>query len=188
MKFKQLATSLAALVLSTTFAFAADANNTTGSQQLVDASKLDGRDVYDFHGQKLGHLDQVLIDPQSGQVRYGVLEVDKTWSLNDPKIAVPWGSFAVKPGDNNAVNLSLDATKEKLENAPKFKAGDANRLFSKEASAPVYSYWSIYWFDEPMPAKSARTNTAAQPKATDQTSASNTNSGTTTGSNKATTR
>lgn len=172
MKLINLTTSLAALALSTTFALSADANNSSGSR-LVDVSKLDGTEIWDFHGQKLGHLEQVLIDPQSGRVRYGVIEVDKTWNFSDPKVAVPWGSFAVKYGNDNALTLSMDATKEKLEKAPKFKAGDGERLFSKEASHPVYSYWSIIWFDEPMPAKSGRTKNLDGTKTSNQTPTSN---------------
>ncbi len=128
---------------------AADSSNPADTSGLVDASKLEGTDVYDFHGQKLGELEQMLIDPQSGHIRYGVMEVDKAWNWNDPHIAIPWGSFVVKKGDGETPNLSIDATKEKLEKAPKFKVGDANRLYSKEASEPIYTYWSIYWWEEP---------------------------------------
>lgn len=153
MKLTKLIAPLAALALTSTLALAADA---TG---LVDASKLDGVEVYDFHGKKLGEIEQVLIDPMSGRIRYGVVEVDKEWSLDDPHVAVPWGSFQVKRGDDKTVKLSVDATKEKLAKAPRFKAGDAERLFTKEASAPVYTYWSIYWFDEPMRKTSGQKDT-----------------------------
>ncbi len=150
MKYQKLAATFAALALSSVASFAADTNNSTDVKSLVDASKLAGTDVYDFHGNKLGHLEQVLLDPKSGQIRYGVLEVDKAWSWPDPKIAVPWGSFAVKRGDDKSVKLSLDATKDKLEKAPKFKAGDADHLYDKQVSEPTYTYWSMYWY-EPMP-------------------------------------
>lgn len=158
MKIRSITAALAAIALtSTTAAFAAaDSTQNANSQWLVDASKLEGTEVYDFHGHKLGDLQQVLIDPQTGRIRYGVMEVAKDWSWTDPQVAIPWDSFAIKRGDDKKVALSIDATKEKLEKAPKFKAGDADRLFSKEASQPIYSYWSIYWFEEPaVPAKSS---------------------------------
>ena len=150
MKYQKLTATFAAFALTSFVSFAAAPNNSANAKSLVDASKLDGTAVYDFHGNKLGDLQQVLIDPKSGQIRYGVLQVDKSWSWNDPEVAVPWGSFAVKRGDDKSVKLSLDATKEKLEKAPKFKAGDADRLFDKQASEPTYTYWSIFWYD-PMP-------------------------------------
>ena len=150
MNHLKLTATFAALALSSVVSFVAETSNSANAKSLVDASKLDGTAVYDFHGNKLGDLQQVLIDPMSGQIRYGVVEVDKSWNWNDPAIAVPWGSFAVKRGDDKSVNLSLDTTKEKLKKAPKFMAGDADRLYDKQSSEPVYTYWSIYWYD-PMP-------------------------------------
>lgn len=139
-----------ALVLSPVVATAQSdvgADRMKDSDWLVDASKLDDLSVSDKAGNDLGEIEEVLIDPASGQVRYAVLEVDKAWQFNDPKIAVPWGSFEVTRGSDEKVRLTLDATKDKLTKAPRYKVGDANRLFSKEASQPIYSYWSIYWFD-----------------------------------------
>ena len=143
MKWKNITAPLAALTLSATAVYAVEAG------KLVDAAKLDGTEVYDFHGTKLGDIQQILIDPNAGRIRYGVLQVDKSWNWNDPEVAVPWGSFVVKRGGDNSVKLSLDANKEKLEKAPRFKSGDADRLYGRDASQPIYTYWSIIWMDDP---------------------------------------
>ncbi len=164
MKYQKLAATFTAFALATSAGVAEESTTKTASpatktdsQWLVDASKLDGTAVYDFHGNQLGDLQKVLVDPKSGRIRYGILEVNKSWNWDDPTVAVPWGSFAVKKGDDKMPNLSIDATKEKLEKAPKFKEGDADRLYGRQASAPIYSYWSIVWWDEPM------TNDAGKP-------------------------
>ncbi|MBN8421296.1 MAG: PRC-barrel domain-containing protein [Verrucomicrobia bacterium] len=163
MKIRSLPAVLAAIALtSSTAAFAAVDNTQNASAQwLVDASKLEGTAVWDFHGNKLGDLQEVLIDPQTGRIRYGVMEVDKSWSWSDPQIAIPWDSFAVKRGDDKKAVLSIDATKEKLEKAPKFKAGDADRLFSKESSQPIYSYWSVFWYEEPAASMKSNSDSSA---------------------------
>lgn len=163
MKIRSIPAVLAALALtSSTAAFAAVDNTQNASAQwLVDASKLEGTAVWDFHGNKLGDLQEVLIDPQTGRIRYGVMEVDKSWSWSDPQIAIPWDSFAVKRGDDKKAVLSIDATKEKLEKAPKFKAGDADRLFSKESSQPIYSYWSVFWYEEPAASMKSNSDSSA---------------------------
>lgn len=163
MKYSKLIPTLAAVAVFAAVppASAVEGTKTSGMNSLVDASKLDGREVWDFHGNKLGHLQQVLVDPQSGRVRYGILEVDKSWSWADPTVAVPWGSFSVKNGDDQKPVLSIDATKEKLQNAPKFKDGDADRLYDKTAGEPIYTYWGIYWFEETDPAKNQQKDTSA---------------------------
>lgn len=166
MKTRSITAALAAIALTSSAAVfaAADSTQNSNAQWLVDASKLEGTAVYDFHGHKLGDLQQVLIDPQTGRIRYGVMEVDKAWSWSDPLVAIPWDTFAVKRGEDKKAALSIDATKEKLEKAPKFKAGDADRLFSKEASQPIYSYWSIYWYEEPAASMKSNSDTTATSK------------------------
>lgn len=174
MKYQDITAAVTALAMSSTIAFAAEdtqksATATSGTSTattqaqnqnqnqnpadkwLVDSSKLDGAAVWDFHGNKLGDLQQVLVDPKSGRVRYGVLEVDKAWNWSDPMIAIPWGTFAVKKGDGKTPTISIDSTKEKLEKAPRYKVGDAGRLYEKKASQPIYTYWGIYWIEDPTP-------------------------------------
>lgn len=143
-------------------------SGTAVAQNLIDASKLDGKKVHNLQGEDLGDVSQLLIDSASGQVRYVVLELNKLWKINDPEVAVPFGSFKMtgKPVDAN-FKMTLDTTKDKLSNAPKHKIGEADRLFTKEAGMPIYSYWSIIWF-EPMPAKTSTD------KAADKSSANGT--------------
>lgn len=172
MKTRSITAALAAIALTSSTAVFAAVDNTqnANAQWLVDASKLEGTAVYDFHGHKLGDLQQVLIDPQTGRIRYGVMEVDKSWSWPDPQVAIPWDSFAVKRGDDKKAALSIDATKQKLENAPKFKAGDADRLFSREASQPIYSYWSIFWYEDPAASMKSNSDSSASSKEEPNTS------------------
>ena len=173
MKYSKLFTTVATLSVLASFpspsAFAADGDKSNDTEGLVDASKLDDHDVWDFHGNKLGHMQHVLVDPKSGRIRYGVLEVDKSWNWSDPTVAIPWGSFAVKQDDGDKMTLSIDATKEKLEKAPKFKDGDADRLYDKTAGEPVYTYWGIYWVEDSMPMQD-KERSSSNTKASDQTS------------------
>lgn len=187
MKNRTLTAVLAALAISSTAALAVpDNNQNANSKWLVDASKLEGTEVWDFHGNKLGGLQQVLIDPQTGRIRYGVMEVDKAWNWSDPQVAIPWDSFAVKRGDDMKTVLSIDATKEKLQNAPKFQTGDADRLFSKEASQPIYSYWSVYWFDEPAATTTSSTDAPAASQSDANAPATTSNANDPAGSTKST--
>lgn len=133
--------------------------------KLVDAARLDGQQVNNLQGQKLGEIKQVLLDPKSGQARYAVLQVDKEWSLNNPEIAVPFGAFRVSVNpNNNDVVVQLDATKEKLQKAPGHKVGEADRLFSPQESKPIYSYWMITWVDLPSSSEKTSGSTAGTSK------------------------
>ncbi len=164
MKINRIVTTFCAAALLTTVAQAenAAANPQSGAQSsaqsnpqsqmnanLIDAAKLDGKQVKNLQGQDLGTVKQLLIDPQSGRIRFAVIQVDKAMNLESSEIAVPFHALQIsgKPDDAN-FHLALDATKEKLQNAPKTKVGEADRLYTKESSGPIYDYWAIVWFDD----------------------------------------
>jgi PRC-barrel domain len=129
---------------------------------LLDATALDGTDVWDFHGKKLGDLKHILIDPHSGRARYAVIEVDKSWELIDPEVVVPWNSFRFSRKADNSLEMALDSNKERLSGAPRYKAGDNDRILSRDGGATIYSYWRAQWYEDPaVPTTSAPSTTPA---------------------------
>lgn len=131
-------------------------------QGLLRASTLNGKNVTDAQGNNLGEIKRVLIDPTSGRVRYVVLEVDKAWNWNDPEVAVPFQAYQIKRSGDDDVKVTLEATKEKLEKAPKFKEGDADRIYDRAAAEPIHTYWSVLWFEDEQPSKSTAGSQAKQ--------------------------
>lgn len=113
------------------------------SSGLLDSSKLDDKKVTDLHGQELGEIDRLLVDPQTGQVRFAVVEVESPSQQAETEVAVPWQALKIQPEGAKDFKIQLDATKEKLEKAPRFSEAEADRLFTPEGSKPVLSYWTI---------------------------------------------
>lgn len=136
---------------------------------LLDATGLDGTDVWDFHGKKIGDLKHILVDPHSGRARYAVIEVDKAWELIDPEVAVPWGAFRFARKDDKSLEVALDSTKERLAGAPRYKAGDKDRIFNRDGGETIYSYWRIQWYDDPATTAPGTTTppTSTTPSTTD---------------------
>src|SRR5437879_11004392 len=101
---------------------AADQNARTGSfqgrsdktlGQIERANKLIGKTVYSSDNQKIGKIDNLVVDLESGRVLYAVI---KTGLVAGKDFAVPSGIFNDFQGDN--VHLTVD--KAKLEGAPQF--------------------------------------------------------------------
>lgn len=134
----------------------------SSNRGLIDISNILDKSVKGLNGDNLGDIDQLLVDPNTGRIRYAVIEVDKAWNWNEPKVAVPFQALQVTHKGNNNVQFTLDATKEKLEKAPKFRVGDAERLYSREASQPIYSYWAILWYDDSQENQQDRNTGATQ--------------------------
>ena len=101
---------------------AADQNARTGSfqgrsdktlGQIERANKLIGKTVYSSDNQKIGKIDNLVVDLESGRVLYAVI---KTGLVAGKEFATPPGIFRDVQGDN--VHLSVD--KAKFEGAPQF--------------------------------------------------------------------
>jgi hypothetical protein len=61
------------------------------------------------------------------------------WELVMQKVAVPWRAFQIiKEGDKP--KYVLDATKERLEQAPPVEGENFDRLYARETAKPVVVY------------------------------------------------
>ncbi|MGZ5568453.1 MAG: PRC-barrel domain-containing protein, partial [Limisphaerales bacterium] len=89
-------------------------NPATNYPALVGASEIKGTHVKNLQNQDLGQIDEVLIDPDTGQVRFVILEVGGFLGLGSTKVAVPLSAFQITQ-EGNKSKWVLDADKEKLK-------------------------------------------------------------------------
>ena len=125
------------------------------SSGVLDSSKLDDKKITNQQGQELGEIERLLVDPQTGQVRFAVVEVESPGQA-EKEFAVPWQALKVQREGEKDFKIQLDADKEKLEKAPQFSEGDADRLFTPEGANPVISYWTT-GASSPQPPSSSST-------------------------------
>lgn len=92
----------------------------TGSATRV--SQVIGMNAYNEEGKNVGTVKDIVIDAQSGKVRYAALSVGGFLGINDKMFAIPWTAFEVRPreGDPKEHLLVLNVTKAQLEKAPGF--------------------------------------------------------------------
>ena len=121
-------------------------NPATNYPSLVGASEIKGTHVKNPQGEDLGQIDEVLIDPDTGQVRFVILEVGGFLGLGSTKVAVPLSAFQITK-EENMPKWVLDADKEKLKNAPKVEGKNYQRLYTRSAAEPIFVYWKISWVE-----------------------------------------
>lgn len=92
------------------------------------ASKMIGERVDNANGEKLGKVEDVVIDVDNGRAQYALLSFGGMLGLGDKQFAIPVNRF--KPGKNGD-SLVLNASKEQLTNAPGFEP-DKRPNFSEE--------------------------------------------------------
>jgi sporulation protein YlmC with PRC-barrel domain len=128
---------------------------------VLRASKLEGRNIENASGEKVGDIQQIVFDTQNGRVAYVAVSMGGFLGVGDKLVAVPWEAINVRSSTAGAAGagagserdgdekLILETSKDKLNAAPEFKSGDESW---REMSDPnwmnrVYSHFSVrpYW-------------------------------------------
>lgn len=89
--------------------------------KVLSAHTLMGDPVRNPEGERLGDLKELMIDLDSGRVRYAVLSFGGFLGLGDKLFAMPWSVLRV---DTEKREIVLDVPKEAFENAPGFDKSD----------------------------------------------------------------
>jgi sporulation protein YlmC with PRC-barrel domain len=121
----------------------------TEAATLLAASDIRGARVINSQNQDIGDIDEVLIEPETGQIRFAVLSVGGFLGLGSTKVAVPWLAFQIVTERDKIKYLTLDATKERLEKAPRVEGKNYERLYPAEAAEPIFVYWDVEWVAAP---------------------------------------
>src|SRR4030081_1065378 len=151
-KLNTIALTMALTLFCTTGVFAADAKKSDKDTfpGLLPGSEIKGTKVINLQNEKIGEIEDLLVDPASGLVRFAIIGVGGFLGLGETKGAVPWTAFAIsKEGDKP--KYVLDATKYMLKNAPKIEGKNYDKLFSRATAEPVVVYWHEEWVVEPTP-------------------------------------
>jgi len=90
--------------------------------RLISSSKVEGTAVVSPTGERLGRIENFMVDKYSGRVAYAVLSFGGTFGVGESLFPLPW-SYLVYDEDNDG--YVLDMTKEELAGVPSFKSSDA---------------------------------------------------------------
>jgi hypothetical protein len=114
---------------------------TSGS--LIPAEKVNGTNVYNRRGEKLGHVEDIMLDKTSGRACYAVMSFGGFLGIGDKHWPLPWSALNY---DTSKEGFVVDLDKEKLEKAPSYDSDDFRwtpdygRTVDRYYNAP--SYWS----------------------------------------------
>ncbi|MBT1690303.1 PRC-barrel domain-containing protein [Dawidia soli] len=105
-----------------------DADNATGINhegpranmpvRRLTATSIIGDDVENRVGEKLGTIDNLMINIDSGEIEYAVLEFGDFAGIGGKLFAVPFGELTVQPDKKVFI---LDRDKEYLKKSPGFE-------------------------------------------------------------------
>ena len=105
---------------------------------VISSDKVEGTAVYNDAGEKLGSIDDLMIDKRSGQVRYAVLEFGGFLGMGTDRYPMPWN---VLKYDRTRGCYIVPMDKARLQKAPKYRDADVP-VFDLEYGTRVDQYYN----------------------------------------------
>ncbi|MDX1420299.1 MAG: PRC-barrel domain-containing protein [Rubricoccaceae bacterium] len=107
---------------------------------ILSASTLMNDPVVNPQGEDLGKIEDFVLDTKNGRVEYAVLSFGGLFGIGDKLFAVPLEAFRL---DTTRERLTLDVTKERLENAPGFDKDHWPKTADRSFTERAYSHWGV---------------------------------------------
>ncbi len=112
----------------------------TSTHDVISSDRVEGTAVYNTAGEKLGSIDDLMIDKLSGQVRYAALEFGGFLGIGTDRYPLPWSMLKYDVEKGGYV-VPLD--KERLEGAPHYPHDDVPP-YTQEYGRRVDGYYGPY--------------------------------------------
>ncbi len=118
--------------------------STSMAMEVAHLSELKGAKVKSYDGQRLGKIEDILVDPQTGRITFaivgkgGLLDLGANLRVGDKRVPVPWK--ALRFHSHKELTLNLD--KERFRSAPTVKS-DYSNFQSPDFAMNVYKFYSL---------------------------------------------
>jgi sporulation protein YlmC with PRC-barrel domain len=111
----------------------------TTTSDVISSKKVEGTSVYNASGDKLGSVDDLMIDKRSGQVRYAVLEFGGFLGMGTDRYPLPW---SVLKYDTSKDGYVVPVDKATLDRAPRYSHDD-RPAYTNEYGQRVDSFYLV---------------------------------------------
>ena len=108
---------------------------------LIPADRVNGTDVYNKAGERLGKIEDVAIEKVSGEVAYAILSFGGLLGMGARYHPVPWRLLKYDPDRHGYV---IPMGKAALEKAPSIDATELSGWNDELTREAIYGYYSAY--------------------------------------------
>jgi hypothetical protein len=116
------------------------------SQPLISSDRVEGTDVYSPTGKdKIGSIDHLMIDKQSGKVTYAVMHFGGFLGLGEKAYPLPWPALKYDTRLNGYVT---NVTEEQVKQAPEYReARERDSWPDRDWETRLHQHYSVppYW-------------------------------------------
>jgi sporulation protein YlmC with PRC-barrel domain len=108
---------------------------------LIPADRVNGTDVYDTHGDRLGKIEDVAIEKVSGNVAYAILSFGGVLGIGAKYHPVPWKALKYDE-DKRAYVVPL--SKADLQKAPMIDETELSGWNDEASREAIHSFYAGY--------------------------------------------
>ena len=114
----------------------------SGHTTAILASKVRGTAVYSDSGDKIGTVEDVVLDKQSNQIMFAALGFGGVLGMGEKYYPVPWSMLDYQDGVGGYV---VPLSKDRLENAPAYDLKDLTKHDGSLGGIreKTYSYYKV---------------------------------------------
>jgi sporulation protein YlmC with PRC-barrel domain len=109
------------------------------TRRLIASDKVDGTNVYNHEGEKLGSVRNFMVDKQSGKAEYAVLQFGGLFGIGSDHYPIPWDMLSY---DTTLGGYVVDIDKSRLDEAPRYATG-AEPAYDDPYRREIYGYWGL---------------------------------------------
>lgn len=111
---------------------------------LIAAKRVQGTSVYNTALEKLGSVEDVMIDKATGRIAYAVLSFGGFWGIGDRFYPLPWEKLAFNTEMGGYV---VDIDRDVLEGAPSYTDEATAAWHDVEWGRGVYTHYGVdpFW-------------------------------------------
>jgi sporulation protein YlmC with PRC-barrel domain len=110
------------------------------TSRLISADKVEGTAVYNPAGEKIGKIENIMIDKQSGKVAYAVMSFGGFLGIGDKHYPLPWSMLKY---DTRLGGYVVNLDKKVLEGAPSYESRDRIDWDDEKWGRRVHDYYGI---------------------------------------------
>ncbi|MDB5827202.1 MAG: PRC-barrel domain protein [Variovorax sp.] len=109
------------------------------TNDVISSDRVESTTVYNAAGEKLGTIDDLMIDKISGQVRYAVMEFGGFLGMGTDRFPIPWNMLKY---DTSQGGYVVPIDKAQLDGAPRY-ATDNVPEYDDAYRSSVDKYYSL---------------------------------------------
>ncbi len=113
---------------------------TSETGDLIAASKVEGTNIYDRRGERIGSVYDVMIEKRSGQVSYAILSFGGFLGLGENYYPLPWNQLTY---DTSVGGYVTNLDEARLKGAPSYTSRDTADWDDHDYRRRVDDYYGL---------------------------------------------